>query len=205
MTTGGKFCLILFALICLWLTACAPVPPNDPLNICKIYSQYPQWYWASQKAYKKWGIPPPVQMAIIFEESSYDAYAKPPREKLLWLIPWKRPTTASGYAQATDGAWENYMRHTGNTGASRSDFADAVDFIGWYSKEAEKKLGVPPNNAYQLYLAYHDGINARAHRTYQQTQWITQIARKVDRIARLYQAQLARCQKSLPKKHWWSL
>ena len=194
-------------LICLGLTACAPVPPSDPMNICKIYSQYPAWYQASQATYKKWGVPPAVQMAIIYQESSYNAYAKPPREKLLWLIPWKRPTTATGYAQATDGTWENYIKHTGNSGASRSDFADATDFIGWYAFEAQKHLGIPRDNAYQLYLAYHDGLNAYAHnrrRTYQQQQWIMQIARKVQRIANLYQTQLARCEKSLAKKHWWN-
>ena len=200
---SNKYLTIFLVFLCLGITACAPVPPNNAMNICKIYSQYPQWYFASQKTYKKWGVPPAVQMAIIYQESSYNAYAKPPREKLLWLIPWKRPTTAQGYAQATDGTWENYIKHTGNSGASRSDFADATDFIGWYASEAQKGLGISRDNAYQLYLAYHDGLHAH-HRTYQQQQWIMQIARKVERIAQLYSAQLARCQKSLPKKHWWS-
>lgn len=194
----------LLLLVCLAITACAPVPPANPMNLCKIYSQYPQWYWASQKTYKKWGVPPPVQMAIIFQESSYDAYARPRRTKLLWLIPWKRPTTARGYAQATDGAWKNYIKHTGSTGANRSNFADAVDFIGWYSSVAEQRLGISRDNAYELYLAYHDGINGYSHRTYQQKQWLLQIARKVERLAHQYQAQLKLCYKSLPKKHWWN-
>lgn len=193
-----------FWLSVLWLAACAPVPPAAPMNICKIYSQYPQWYRASQKTYKKWGITPAVQMAIIYQESSYDAYALPPRGKLLWLIPWSRPTTASGYAQATDGAWENYIRHTGNSGAKRSDFADAVDFIGWYASVAEKRLGISRHDAYALYLAYHEGINGYAHRTYQQKRWLQPTAHKVEKISRLYQSQFARCEKTLAKKHWWS-
>jgi hypothetical protein len=175
------------------------------MNICAIYSQYPKWYFASQKTYKKWGVPEAVQMAIIYQESSYNAYAKPPRKKLLWLIPWKRPTTATGYAQATDGTWENYIKHTGNSGASRNDFADATDFIGWYASEAHRYLGISPDDAYQLYLAYHDGLNANyRRRTPQQKQWIMQIARKVERISQMYAEQLKRCQKSLPKKHWWN-
>lgn len=188
----------------LLLAACAELPPNQPMNICQIYSQYPKWYWASQAAYKKWGVPPAVQMAIVNEESSFNAYAKPPRGKLLWLIPWKRPTTATGYAQATDGTWQNYIRHTGNTGADRANFADAVDFIGWYGLSAHHRLGISQDNAYQLYLAYHEGLNGYAHRTYQQQQWLLQIARKVQRISNTYQSQLVRCQKSLPKKHWWN-
>lgn len=191
-------------LLIILLTGCAPVPPTHPLNICKIYSQYPHWYWASQSTYKKWGVPYSVQMAIIYQESRYNANAKPSREKLLWLIPWKRPTTALGYAQATDGTWQNYQRSTHQYNADRSNFAHANDFIGWYSYRAEKKLGISANNAYDLYLAFHDGINGYSQRSYEQKKWLKQVARKVERIANMYQAQLNRCQKSLPKKHWWN-
>ncbi len=186
------------------ISGCAPMPPNQPMNICGIYSQYPQWYWASQKVTKKWGLKESVQMAIIFEESSFNSDAKPPREKLLGFIPWKRPTTSIGYAQATEGAWANYIRHTGNGGASRSDFADAVDFIGWYSHLAQKRLGIDPNNAYELYLVYHDGINAYAKHAHRVDPWLKQVATKVDRISKHYQAQLQQCRRSLPKQHWWS-
>ncbi len=198
----AKFPLIFLSLFL--LSACAPLPPSQPMDICKIYSQYPQWYWASEAAYKKWGTPPSVQMAIIYQESSYDAYAKPRRKKLLWLIPWKRPTTATGYAQATDGAWENYIRHTGNTAADRANFSDAVDFIGWYNAKSRHQLGISPDNAYALYLAYHDGINGYSHRTYQQKKWLQQIAHKVAKMAHQYQIQFNECRKSLPKKHWWN-
>jgi hypothetical protein len=197
---------VIISVFALGIIGCAPVPPNQPMNICRIYTQYPKWYWASQKVTKKWGLSEPVQMAIIFQESSYDAYAKPPREKLLWLIPWKRPTTATGYAQATDGAWENYIRHTGNSDASRANFADAVDFIGWYSYVAHQRLGINPNNAYELYLAYHEGINAYNHydKHSDRQKWLEKIAVKVDRLAKRYQVQLQNCRKNLPKKHWWS-
>lgn len=187
------------------LTGCAPVPPNQPLNICKIYSQYPKWYWASQATYKKWGVSPPVVMSIIFQESSYDAYAKPPRGKLLWIIPWKRPTTAQGYAQATDGSWATYMRSTGHNNADRTHFADASDFVGWYAARSETRLGISRNDAYEVYLAYHEGNGGYAHRTYQQKRWLMDVATKVKRIARLYQTQLHQCQSSLPKKHWWNI
>jgi hypothetical protein len=186
------------------LAGCAPAPPNHPLDICKIYSQYPKWYWASEASYQKWGVAPPVQMAIIYQESSYQAYAKPSRGKLLWIIPWKRPSTATGYAQATDGSWENYMRHTGNFGASRHDFSDAVDFIGWYAATSEKHLGISRQDPYQLYLAYHNGFNGRPHRSAQQKQWLLKIAQHVEKISERYSQQFARCKKALPQKHWWN-
>jgi hypothetical protein len=43
------------------------------------------------------------------------------------VIPWFRPTTAHGFAQATDATWKLYKLKTGNTNASREDFEDAVD------------------------------------------------------------------------------
>ena len=41
-------------------------------------------------------------MAIIKQESSFIADAKPDRRKLLGFIPWKRKSSARGYAQAID-------------------------------------------------------------------------------------------------------
>ena len=183
---------------------CTPVPPYNPNNICKIYSQYPKWYWASQDAYKKWGISPPVQMAVIYQESRFNAHAKPPRGKILWVIPGKRPTTAKGYTQATNGTWQNYIKNTHNTHASRTNFSDATDFIGWYSAQAHRRLGISPNDTYALYLAYHEGIGGYAKKTYRKKHWLTEVAKKVQRKASVYQKQLKSCQSSLPKRHWWN-
>ena len=46
------------------------------------------------KSEKRWKIPPYVLMSIVYQESSYKGDAKPDREKLLWVIPWKRKSTA---------------------------------------------------------------------------------------------------------------
>ncbi len=196
---------ILILLVCSLLMACAPPPPRDRLNICKIYSQYPKWYWVGLKTYEKWQVPPSVQMAVIYQESRFNAYAKPMRERLLWIIPWKRPTTASGYTQATDGTWQNYQQNTGNLSAERTNFTDASDFIGWYATRAHRRLGIYRFNAYSLYLAYHEGIDGYIHGSYYKKSWLIEVAKKVDRNARNYQMQLQKCSNQLPKKHWWTL
>ena len=49
-------------------------------------------------------------MAFILQESSYIQGAKPERTKLLGFIPWKRKSSAFGYAQALDGTWERYKK-----------------------------------------------------------------------------------------------
>ena len=58
-------------------------------------------------------------MAIIRQESSFDPNAAPERNKLLGFIPWKRPSSAKGYAQAVEGTWEEYKKETNNRRAKK--------------------------------------------------------------------------------------
>lgn len=202
MVTKQPFSLLIF-LILLILAGCAPAPPTYKLNICKIFRKYPKWYWATQSSQKRWRVPISVQMALVYQESRFNAYAKPPRTRLLWIIPWSRPTSAVGYSQATNGTWRRYQLSTGRTGADREEFADAVDFIGWYGYRAHRRAGISRLNAYAIYLAYHEGIGGYERRTYRHKPWLIKVARKVQRIANRYQAQLNRCEKYLKRKPWW--
>jgi len=183
---------------------CTVAPPYDSDNICKIFQQYPKWYWATQDVQAKWGVPIPVQMAILHQESSFKAKAKPPRQKLLGFIPWCRPTSAYGYTQALDTTWEHYQQSTG-TSASRKKFADAVDFVGWYANNANQKAGISKYNAYALYLAYHEGIGGYQRKTYLKKTWLIHVAQRVTHRSRLYTQQLAQCQADLPEHHWWNI
>ncbi len=187
------------------LTSCAPDrPPADRDNICSIFRQYPKWYWTAQDVRKKWGLPISTLMAIMHQESSFSAIAKPPRKKILWVIPWFRPTSASGYSQAVRDTWLGYKRSTGNTRANRNNFADAADFVGWYSNLASKKLGISKANAYEVYLAYHEGTGGYAAGTYKKKKWLIDVSRRLQRRAWTYRTQLEGCESSLPEKHWWS-
>jgi len=57
---------------------------------------------------QRWGTDGQIQMAIIQQESSFRINARPPRTKLMGLIPWARQSNAYGYAQALDGTWVRY-------------------------------------------------------------------------------------------------
>lgn len=187
------------------LTSCAPTqPPTDRQNICSIFRQYPKWYWTAEDVRTKWGLPISTLMAIMYQESRFSAIAKPPRKKLLWVIPWFRPTSASGYSQAVRQTWLTYKRDTGNTRANRNNFADAADFVGWYSNFASKKLGISKADAYRLYLAYHEGTGGYASGSYKRKQWLIDVSRGVQRRAWTFQMQLKACESSLPQKHWWN-
>lgn len=195
--------LLLVILASLVLTGCVSRPPSDVNNVCQIFRQYPKWYTDSLDVQRRWRVPVAVQMAIIHQESKFNGRARPPRTKLLWVIPWKRPSTAYGYSQALNSTWALYKRSQGDIFASRSDFSAGVDFIGWYANEAYKRARIPRTDAYALYLAYHEGIGGYQAQTYLRKSWLIPVAHKVSARAQIYQEQLNHCQKSLAKP-WYA-
>lgn len=194
---------IVLIAFCVSLTGCTKAPPQHIQNICSIFKEYPSWYWDASATRKKWGLPISVLMAIIYQESHFRADAAPPREHILWIIPWKRPTSAYGYSQAVDGTWARYQKETGHHWSSRDAFGDAANFIGWFAHRAHKRAGIAMNNAYGQYLAYHEGVGGYIQGTYRRKAWLIDVARGVQRRAWVYRSQLLRCESSLPKKPWW--
>ncbi|MBS0359652.1 MAG: transglycosylase SLT domain-containing protein [Proteobacteria bacterium] len=185
------------------MAGCVTAPPRNPDNICRIFRQYPKWYWDAQKVQRKWHVSMPTLMSIMHQESGFRADAKPPRTKLLWIIPWTRPSSAYGYSQALKDTWKHYKRTTGHHGADRDEFGDAADFIGWYANQAKRKAGIAPYDSYKLYLAYHEGIGGYQRGTYLRKPWLMNVAKKVQSRAWLYRKQLTGCESELPQKPWY--
>lgn len=182
--------------LCFSLTGCAttPPPPKNQQNVCSIFKQYPDWYKAAKKSEKKWGVPVNVQMAIMKRESDFYADARPPRRKFLWIFPsWKRVTSAYGYSQALDGTWDWYKNANNKYWVSRDDFADAIDFVGWYNHQSVKRLNVEPSDAYSLYLAYHEGMWGFKRKSYEKKLWLKRVAKQVQKRSQNYGKQLSIC------------
>jgi len=196
--------ILIYFLSILFLTGCTPEPPQNRLNACKIFKQYPHWYWEAQHTQQKWGVPISTQLAFMYQESRFDGTAKPPREHILWIIPWKRPTSAYGYAQVINDTWEMYEKDTDHWHADRNSFSDASDFIGWYINRAHRRLNIPVSDVYALYLAYHEGTINYAHGSYRRKPGLRAVASKVAYNAARYHVQLIHCEAYLPKKHWWN-
>jgi len=194
------FKLILFASL-VALSACATIPPKNIQNICQIFREKDDWYQAALTASQRWGIPIAVQMAIIFQESSFIADAEPPRPTLLGFIPWFRSSSAYGYPQAQNGTWEDYQHQTGNGWADRDDFEDSCDFVAWYCAISHQKLGIANSDARNLYLAYHEGHSGYRRKHYQNKQWLLNTAQKVDQRAWTYDSQLTSCRQELEDKN----
>lgn len=176
------------------LSGCASKPPSDRDNLCRIFEEKGGWYKDASKSSRRWGTDISVMMAFMHQESSFKARAKPPRKKILGFIPGPRPASAYGYAQAIDGTWKNYKRSTGNGGADRNDFGDAIDFIGWYNDQSQRKNKISKSDAYHLYLAYHEGHGGFAKRTFRNKQWLKDVAKKVSKRSTTYSSQLNTCE-----------
>lgn len=194
---------ILLILLVLTVAGCATSPPRNPGNACDVFREKDDWYGDAEKARKRWGTPVHVTMAIMYHESGYRANAKPPRAKLLWVIPmpW-RVSDAYGYPQAKDSTWDWYKDEAGGWGADRDDFDDAIDFIAWYADVSHRKLGISKWDARNQYLAYHEGHGGYARGSYRRKGWLMKRADLVASTAKRYQTQLASCEDDLDS---WSL
>ena len=178
------------------LSACATTietPPRNTENICAIFAEKTDWLGQSHAVVEKWDVPIHVQMAIMQQESHFVADARPPRRKILGLIPGARLTSAYGYAQALDGTWVQYLNSSQHSDANRDNFADACDFTGWYCHLSYKELGISKQDAYNLYLAYHEGKSGYKRKSHLNKPWLLGVAKKVSLKAQRYRQQLDDC------------
>ena len=187
------------------MSGCASRPPQQQDNICSIFREQPRWYDHARASERRWGTPIAVQMAFVQQESSFRARARPERNRILGFIPGRRPSSARGYAQAQDPAWQDYQQATGNRRARRSNMADALDFIGWYNDVSHRRLGLSKTDAYHLYLAYHEGHTGFQRGAWRNNRQLRAIASRVDQLAMNYSRQLPACESRLRCRRWYQI
>jgi hypothetical protein len=184
------------------LAACLSTAPRQAGNVCSLFEDERAWFRAAEQSQRRWDIPVGVSMAFIYQESGFRARARPARTRILGVIPGPRPSDAFGYAQALDSTWDDYRESTGNRLARRSNFAHAVDFVGWYNANSVRRNAIARDDARNLYLAYHEGNTGFARGTYADKPWLLEIADTVQRNAQRYQAQYEQCAPAL-RQSWW--
>lgn len=173
------------------------LPPRSIDDACAMFAEYGDWFVGARVASQRWDVPLPVLLAIIHQESSFRAEARPPRTWHLGFIPGPRRSSAYGYSQALDGTWSDYLAATGQERAKRNRFGDAVDFVGWYVSETHRRNRIAKSDVYNQYLAYHEGHRGFARSTYQQKPWLMRRAQQARQQADRYRAQLHRCEARL--------
>ena len=191
--------------VMLVIAGCSSTPPDNPDNVCEIFRDKGGWYKDARASRRKWGGSIPLMMSFIYQESRFQAKARPPRNKILWIIPGPRPASAFGYAQATDETWAVYKKVTGGWGADRNNFGDAIDFVGWYNDQSYRKNGIEKTDAYNLYLAYHEGHGGFSAKSYRRKAWLLDVSTRVASRAATYSSQLKSCEKSLNRGRFFGL
>ena len=169
-------------------------------NICLLFDSKPHWYLPAKEASDQWDISIPVMMAIMNKESGFRADAKP-RKRWLWnVIPGELRSTAYGYSQALDATWLEYQMAIKNPDARRDVFSDAIDFLGWYNHLSSLRSKIKGDDAYNLYLAYHQGHQGFNTRSYEGKKWLLKVAREVAELAKTYDQQLQSCETNIAEK-----
>lgn len=187
----------LVSILCLslYVAGCAHHRPSNINDACQMLKEKRQWYKRAKKSEKRWGSSVSTMLAIIHQESAFNAKARPPRKKWLGFIPGPRKSDAYGYAQAKKSTWRWYQKSTGKWGARRDKFSHAIDFVGWYNAQSAQKNKIKLNNTYALYLAYHEGHGGFSRGSFRKKAWLQKVAKKVESRARRYQEQIHHCRR----------
>jgi hypothetical protein len=171
------------AILCLLLlTACAPpreVEGPPPANAtCALLASHKGWSEALALAQQRWEIPPAPVMAVVRQESNFEV----PKHT-------KQPLAPFGYAQADARTWSAYRTAVKHPRADRANFADAVDFIGWYFAATQARTGARYSDVVTHYLSYSRGQN----RPGKASPAARKNAAKVAAYAKTYAKDLAAC------------
>lgn len=190
---------LLAPLLALAVGACAsvaPTPSNREIaDACLLLERNREWHDALLQTARTWGAPIGFQLAVINQESSFDADARPPRGESQWfgLVQGDYISSATGYSQALDGTWKMYQEKTGKWGATRTSFRDASDFIGWYFNTNGQRVGVDQYDYRAHYLIYHEGATGYLNGTWKAKGWLVDVAAKVAAQAARYESQISNC------------
>jgi hypothetical protein len=188
----------------LLFAACSVTPPRDQQNICRVFEQHPDWYDYAKHSEQRWGVPTHILMSFAHFESGFRSNAKPPRDWFLRVVPLPRASSAYGYAQAQDPAWQDYMKETDATWFSdRDNMKDALDFIGWYNRKSHEELGISIHDTKNLYLAYHEGRAGFRSGLWRRKSALINLADRVDSQAQQYGEQLRRCEAQFKCDSWY--
>lgn len=168
-----KFLYKLILLFAVFAGAPVSAQTND---VCALLQNHEGWAEDLDAAHERWGISKGAILAIIDQESRFRATAS--------------NGVNYGYAQSNPTTWRWFARNSGQSGASRTDFGDSAQFIGWHFKTMNQKLGIGMDNVASQYLAYKMGEGGYARSGMTSSAHTRQVAARAHR----FNAQLEGCE-----------
>ncbi|MEC7997681.1 MAG: hypothetical protein VX166_07825 [Pseudomonadota bacterium] len=184
------------------LSACSSSLPANTGDVCSISAERNSWYRAARAAEERWQAPKALNMAIICQESSFWSRARPERERFLWGFPGARPPSVFGYAQALESTSQEYRQQSGNVSASRSDFADALNYIALYNANPLRVSGIESTDSRAFCCAYYEGNASFQHGSHLRKHWLNQAADQVQQSSEKFSRQLDMCRSEF-EKSWF--
>ena len=183
-----------------FIASCSSVP-KYPQNACKIFGEKYFYLKHTRAASKKWGVPISSILAVINKESGFRRFAKPPRQRIFKIIPYRRPSSSLGFSQAVNKTWDLYKKENNKPAALRISYKSSSDFVAWYFWKANKINKVSLNNTRDLYLNYYLGFSAYRNKAYQTDKKAIIFAKSVEKQAKIYKNQLQECKLILNKSY----
>lgn len=185
MKLGFRYFVV--TLFCLLLLSCSETTNIDTnAGVCEILKQHPNWRKSLKQTQAKYKLEPAFVMALIYQESRFDANAK------------NKYSSAYGYAQVIDSTWKHFQQQI-KSNAKRNNFDDSVKFIGWYMAQLSKILNIKMTDYSNLYMAYMLGATgfkrykAGTLKNHVKIAQDKKIALKVKDYTNLYKSQLRKC------------
>jgi hypothetical protein len=120
-------------------------------DACALLARNDGWTDDLKAAQEKWQVSPGTMLAVLDQESRFNPAARGAGAG------GANPDRNFGFAQANLRTWNWFLRETGRTSGSRTDFGLSVDFVGWHFATMERRIGAARTNVIEQYLAYKMG------------------------------------------------
>jgi hypothetical protein len=152
LRTASLTTMALLAALATVVTNGAPAAAQTA-NMCTRISENPDWVGHLQAVEARWGVTPGTVMAILDQESRFNARAMGPGAT------GPAGQRNFGYAQANLRTWNWFLQDSGWNGSrSRSDFEASAHFIGWHFDEHVSLINAPVSDVYRHYLVFKQGL-----------------------------------------------
>lgn len=183
---------LVFCCLTVSFSGCSSSPPSNPDDLCAIFQEKDSWYVAAHRVHERHKVPINVAMAILSVTlAGNDDEDRPMRWFL--FIPYGRGDLSFGHVQAPDEIWNEYVDSYGSMFTERENFADALDFVGWYMTRTKAVNGIALTDAYNQFLNYIEGWDGFAKGSYEDKEWLKNMAQDVAETADNYRDQLLKC------------